>query len=204
MVVLTPIPVYLEDPVQADHGAGPAHPGAAVHHDRPLFRAHAISERPDKSEKKRRGKKRLLLLLNWNKNLLMLVTYLSLYYSPYHSFFLSYLTFKNLLPLFHFHDDPLSSRLSGKSAWHDILVRQVLNKSFSYYGYNKWKSMWDLKVQVAQKKTERLCHLAQKKRFFLIEGFPKCGWRKTKRLQLKPFLLMLVTYLFLSQRQKFI
>ena len=42
---------YLEYPVQCDHGAWPAHPRTAVHHDGPLFRTHAITERPDKSEK---------------------------------------------------------------------------------------------------------------------------------------------------------
>ena len=43
---------YLEYPVQRDHGARPAHPRAAVHHDGPLLRTHAIPERPDKSEKR--------------------------------------------------------------------------------------------------------------------------------------------------------
>ena len=35
---------HLEDPVEGDHGPGPAHPGAAVDHDGPLLGTHAVAE----------------------------------------------------------------------------------------------------------------------------------------------------------------
>ena len=43
---------HLQDPVEGDHGPGPAHPGAAVDHDGPLLGAHTVPECPDKSGEK--------------------------------------------------------------------------------------------------------------------------------------------------------
>ena len=43
---------HLQDPVEGDHGPGPAHPGAAVDHDGPLLGAHPVPECPDKSKEK--------------------------------------------------------------------------------------------------------------------------------------------------------
>ena len=40
---------HLQDPVEGDHGPGPAHARAAVDHDGPLLGAHPVPECPDKS-----------------------------------------------------------------------------------------------------------------------------------------------------------